>query len=103
MEYLSWFIAGAFALVAISQFSAARSTYRKLNTLNEYIQFLFFQPKVYDDHRAKFLGFVAEKYNASVSDQAMASYQAIENIAIELENKILVANVASRGLRRESQ
>jgi len=40
---------------------------------------------------------------ASVSDQAMASYQAIENMAIQLEDKILVANVASRGQRQESR
>ena len=103
MEYLSWLLVGIFALVAFWQFSASRAAYRKLNTLNEYIQFLLFQPKVYNDHREKFLKFVAEKSTASVSDQAMASYEAIENMAIQLEDKILVANVASRGQRQESR
>jgi len=103
MEHLPWFIAGAFGLVAFWQFSATRSAYRKLNTLNEYVQFLLFQPNVYNDHSEKFLGFVAEKSNASVSNQAMASYQVIENMAIQLGDHILVANVASRGLRQESR
>jgi len=42
MEYLSWLLVGIFALVACWQFSAARGAYRKLNTLNEYIQFCSF-------------------------------------------------------------
>ena len=96
MEIMSWLIAGFFALVALWQISAARSAYRKLNTLNEYIQFILFQPKVYNDHREKFLGFVAESCTASPPDQAMASYQAIEDMAINLEDKIFVANVVSR-------
>lgn len=103
MELISWLLSGIFGLVAFWQFSAARSAYRKLNTLNEYVQFLLFQPKVYNDHREKFLGFVAEKSMTSVSDQAMASYQAIEKMAIQLEDKMLMANVASRGQRQESR
>ena len=103
MEHMSWLLAGVFVLVALWQFSAARSAYRKLNTLNEYVQFLLFQPEVYNDHREKFLGLVAEKSTASVSDQAMASFEAIENMAIQLEDKILLANVSSRGQRQESR
>jgi hypothetical protein len=103
MGLMSWLLVGVFALVAVWQFSSARSACRKLNTLNEYVQFLLFQPKLYNDHREKFLGFVAEKSMASVSYQAMASYQAIENMAIQLEDKILVSNVASRGQRHESR
>lgn len=102
MQYLSWIFVGIFAIIAFQQFSAAKSAYQKLNILNEYLQFLLFQPKVYSDHREKFLGFVAEKASASVSDQAMASYQAIENMAAQIYGSVLIANVQSRNQRQES-
>lgn len=101
MQYLPWVFAGVFAMIAFLQFTAAKSAYRKLNILNEYVQFLLFQPKVYSDHREKFLGFVAEESIASVSDHAMASYQAIENMATQLYDRVLTANVLSRSQRHE--
>lgn len=39
MEYLSWLLVGIVALVAFWQFSAARTAYRKLNTLNNFCSF----------------------------------------------------------------
>jgi hypothetical protein len=102
MQYLPWILAGIFAIVAFLQFTAAKSAYQKLNVLNEYIQFLLFQPKVYNDHRDKFLGFVAQRASASVSDQAMASYQAVENMAAQLYDHVLLANVKMRSQPHES-
>lgn len=98
MNLTIWIILVAVLLiVAIWQFSASRRTYRKLNTLNEYIQFLLLHLEVYEDHRAKFFAFVSEHSKLNISDQAMASYRAIEDMAIKLEGEILLANVASRG------
>ena len=99
MEILPWIFTIVFALLALLQFTAAKRAYRKLNILNEYVQFIFFQSKVYNDHRDKFLGFVAENSSSSVTDQAMSSYQAIENMAIQLHDEIIVANVESRGIQ----
>jgi len=95
-ERMIWILVVILAVVATWQFSASRATYRKLNTLNEYVQFLLFHPQVYEDHRAKFLSFVSETSTMNVSDQAMASYRAIEDMAVELEDKILLSNVKSR-------
>lgn len=97
MERMLWVLITLLAVVAFWQFSASRSAYRKLNTLNEYVQFLLFQPLVYEDHRQKLLTFVSQNSSRSVTDQAMASYQAIENIALQLEGEILLANVKCRG------
>lgn len=103
MELIVWLLVGAFALIAFFQFFAATSAYKKLNTLNEYVQFLLFHPEVYNNHREKFLRFVADKSTASSSDQTMASYQMIEDIAIQLQASILLANVASRGRQQDPQ
>lgn len=103
MNRMIWILVVILAIAAIWQFSASRAAYRKLNTLNEYVQFLLFHPQVYEDHRAKFLSFVSENSNMSVSDQAMASYRAIEDIAVKLEDKILLSNVKSRGSGGDSK
>lgn len=91
-----WILGAVLAIIAILQFLASRAAYRKLNTLNEYVQFLLFHPQVYEDHRAKFLSFVSKNSNMSISDQTMASYRAIEDMAVKLEDKILLSNVISR-------
>lgn len=85
------------AVIAIWQLITIRSAYRKLSTLNEYVQFLLFNPQIYEDHREKFLVFVSENSGMSISNQAMASYRAIVDMAAKLEDKILLANVKSRG------
>lgn len=102
MQYLPWIVAGVLAIVALLQFTAAKSACLKLNTLNEYVQFLLFQPEVYNDHRDKFLGFVAQQSSAAVADQAMASYQAIENMAAQLFDDALLANIKMRSQSQES-
>ena len=93
---MPWILAAVLAAAALLELNAARSAYRKLNAVNEYVQFLFFQPKVYNDHREKFLSFVCQSGEGDVSDQAMASYQAVDDMALALEDKILLANVISR-------
>jgi hypothetical protein len=103
MNRMIWILVVVLAIVAIWQFSASRAAYRKLNTLNEYVQFLFFHSQVYEDHRAKFLSFVSENSNMSVSDQAMASYRAIEDIAVKLGGEVLISNVKSRGSGGDSK
>lgn len=102
MEHMLWVLVTLLAVVAFWQFSASRSAYRKLNTLNEYVQFLLFQPEVYEDNRQKFLTFVSQNSSRSIADQAMASYQAIESVALQLEDKILLANVKMRGSHDDS-
>jgi hypothetical protein len=81
MNLTLWILIAVLFIVAIQQFSASRSAYRKLNTLNEYVQFLLFHPEVYDDHRKKFLTFVSENSGRSIPGQAMASYRAIDDVA----------------------
>jgi len=103
MERMLWVLVTLLVVVAFWQFSASRSAYRKLNTLNEYVQFLLFQPQVYEDHRQKLLTFASQNSSRSVTDQAMASYQAIENMALQLEGKILLANVKMRGSHDDSR
>ncbi len=93
---MAWILAAVFAVLAAFELYTARSACRKLNTLNEYVQFLLFQPKVYNDHRDKFLSFLSQMDKTDVGAQAMASYQAVENMALALEDKILLANVLSR-------
>ena len=97
MNLTIWILVAVLLIVAIQQFSASRSAYRKLNTLNEYVQFLLFHPEVYEDHRKKFLAFVSENSGRSMQDQAMASYRTIEDVAAKLEEAIVLANVKSRG------
>ncbi|MBI3807280.1 MAG: hypothetical protein HY281_07165 [Nitrospirae bacterium] len=96
MKHMIWTLVAVFAAVALFEFNAARQAYRKLNALNEYVQFLLFQPKVYKDHQEKFLLFVSQNRKKDVSDQAMASYQAIEQMVHALQDEILLANVKSR-------
>ena len=95
---MAWALVAVLLAFSIFQFSAARRAYWKLNALNEYVQFLIFQPQVYEDHRKKFLAFVSQNTSSSISDQAMASYQAIDDMAAKLENTdALLSNVKSRG------
>ncbi len=85
-----WILVAVLLLFAIQQFSASRSAYRKLNALNEYVQFLIFHPEVYEDHKKKFLAFASENSGASVINQAMTSYRAIEDIATKLYKDIVM-------------
>ena len=86
----------ALAAFALFELNAARAAYKKLNVLNEYTQFLLFHPEVYANHREKFIAFVSETRGAGVSQQAMATYQSVENMAGEVHEATLLANVMSR-------
>ncbi len=93
---MTWVVVGILAVVVLFEIFALKSAYRKLNSLNEYVQFLLFQPEIYKDHREKFLSLVSQNSKADFSNQAMASYQAIENMALGLKDKILLSNMKNR-------
>jgi hypothetical protein len=95
---MAWVIAAVLFAIAAFELMAARRAYKKLNSLSEYIQFLIFQPKVYEDHRKKFLDFVSKNQNLSISDQASAAYRSIDEMAAKMEEtNAILANVKSRG------
>lgn len=91
-----WILVVVLAIIAIFEFLASRGAYRKLNALNEYTQFLLFHPEVYKDHKTKFLPILVNNSDLKVNEQAMASYNFIENMAVTLCEHIFLANVVTR-------
>lgn len=93
---MAWIIAVILLLLLIWQASATKRLAQKLNSLNEYTQFLLFYPNVYTDHRSKFGDFLKSIKGKDASDQAMLSYQVIEEMAIQGEGTFLLANAIKR-------
>ena len=93
---MAWIISAILLLLLIWSILIARRFAHKLNILNEYTQFLLFHPKVYEDHRKKFGNFLKSLEDKDPTNQAMMSYQVTEWMALQLGDKILLANVVKR-------
>lgn len=93
---MAWTIAIILLVLLIWQTMATRRLAKKLNILSEYTQFLLFHPKVYADHRQKYGVFLKSIGDKDVVNQAMLSYQMIENIAIQCTDSITLANAIKR-------
>lgn len=90
------FLVIASNVMALSWFRAAKSANEKVSVMGEYVQFLFFQEKVYSDHRQKFLAFVAESRESDPVAHAISTGSSIEVMAQSLGDKTLLSNVLSR-------
>src|SRR5262245_30761046 len=95
-KMIGWIIVGILLLFVLWQAFVIKTQYRKLNSLNEYTQFLLFNPEVYRDHRSKFFDFLRSVENQNSTSKAMMSYQVIEDIATKLNQSILLANTVKR-------
>lgn len=93
---MAWTIALILLLLLIWQMSATKRLARKLNSLNEYTQFLLFHPNVYADHRSKFGNFLKSINGKDAANQAMLSYQVIEEMAVQGDGTFLLANAIKR-------
>lgn len=103
MHLLGWILFGS---AIIWHFLSLNHLSKRINSLNEFVQFLFFNPAVYNNHRTKFLEFLKKHAAPSLKEQAVLSNdnrmlwavcsRTIDAIAQELYGEITLANVAMR-------
>lgn len=96
INILLMLIVAALVATVFLQLFAYRHLARKLNSLNEYIQFVLFLPEVYENHRNKFLDFLNDSGIADPMKLTHASWEAIEKMAAILEGDVLVHNFVAR-------
>lgn len=92
-HWLGWILFGILAVVYIS---FQRYSANMRNSMAEYVQFLFFHPEVYRNHRKKFIAFLKDQTETDLTRLAMVSYEALDQIAQTVRGEISQANVLVR-------
>lgn len=93
MEWLGWIL---FVILLILYLSYGKYSAKGRTLMLEYVEFLFFQPDVYRDHRAKFIAFLKEQTERDRTRLAVISYEALDKMAQALPGGIFLANVVIR-------
>jgi hypothetical protein len=91
-----WILVALAVLACLFELKAYKLALKKQNLLNEYTQFLLFNPEVYKDHRFKFRAFLESIGDKNAVEKAMISFQMIEGMAEQLEKDIVIANAMIR-------
>jgi hypothetical protein len=91
-----------FAIVGVVYLSFRRHMARRVETLSEYVEFLFQNRNVYEDHRAKYIVMLQDAANKSpqgtLRDLAMHSKRSVDDMAGRLYQQSATANAFGRGL-----
>jgi hypothetical protein len=94
-----------FGLLAVLHLSFLRYSTHHVEQLSEYVEFLFQNKVVYDDHRRKYAEVLADMIHRSpgisATDIARGAKRALDEVARGLHSQAFVSNVAGRGMPTE--
>ena len=95
MEWIGWAL---FAIMAVIHVSYLRHSAKRANSLNEFIQFLLYHPKIYTDQRARLLSLLEEQSRSPKDATTMATTisQTVDAVAEKMEQEIYMANAVVR-------
>jgi hypothetical protein len=93
---LVWIIIAVLLLVAANFLALYRYSLRDIIAHSEYAQFLLLNPDVYEDHRKKFLEYLASTPQRTPKEGAIASNRALATIVRNMRGQMILANLASR-------
>lgn len=89
-------LASVLGLLAVGFFALYRRVSRERIAISEYAQFLLLSPKSYEEHRQKFLDYLAGTGQKTAVERAQDARRVIDTKAISLVDKVLLGNIAAR-------
>ncbi|MGH8199042.1 MAG: hypothetical protein ACREVO_01530 [Steroidobacteraceae bacterium] len=89
-------LASVLGLLAASFLTLYRRAFRERIVITEYTQFLLLSPKSYQEHRQKFIDYLANTGQRTALERAKDARRVIESMARSLFDKILPGNIAAR-------
>ena|SRR5581483_9599795 len=89
-------LAVVLGLLAVSFIALYRRAIRERTAITEYAQFLLLNMESYQDHRGKFLDYLAGTGQKTPLERGRDAQVVIEKMAVSLFEKVLVGNVAAR-------
>ncbi|HEY1891051.1 MAG TPA: hypothetical protein VGG63_11630 [Steroidobacteraceae bacterium] len=89
-------LASVLGLLAVAFLALYRRAFRERIAITEFTQFLLLSPKSYEEHRQKFIDYLADTGQRTAMDRAKDARRVIEGMALNLFDKVLLGNIAAR-------
>lgn len=89
-------LASVLGLLAASFLALYRRALRERIAITEYTQFLLLSPKSYEEHRQKFVDYLADTGQRTADERAKDARRVIESMATSLLDTVLPGNIAAR-------
>lgn len=89
-------LASVLGLLAASFLTLYRRASQERIVITEYAQFLLLSPKTYEEHRQKFVDYLADTARRTTLDRAKDARRVIAGMATSLFGTTLPGNIAAR-------
>jgi ferritin len=89
-------LASVLGLLAASFLMLYRRALHERIVITEYAQFLLLSPKSYEEHRQKFIDYLADTGQRTAVERAKDARRVIASLAMSLFDKVMPGNVAAR-------